>query len=168
MSEQDGHNPESRAKTAGGDLTDREFVTFEIGGQLFGADVLEVQDVFQPHSITPIPLARSEIAGLLNLRGRIVTAFDARSRLGLPQRDVTSEPPMAIGIERDGEPYGLLIDCVREVMRPTSESFEANPVHMDGKWADVARGVYRLKDRLLVVLDLDRLLDANQNLAQAA
>ncbi len=139
---------------------DREYVTFEIGGQLFGADVLEVQDVFQPHAITPIPLARTEIAGLLNLRGRIVTAFDARSRLGLTAREPSSAPPMAIGIERDGETYGLLIDRVREVMRPSIESFEANPVHLDARWADVARGVYRLKDRLLVVLDLDRLLDS--------
>lgn len=146
---------------------EREYVTFEIGGQLFGADVLEVQDVFQPHQITPIPLARAEIAGLLNLRGRIVTAFDARSRLGLPPREPNSAPPMAIGIERDGEPYGLLIDRVREVMRPSLDTFEANPVHLDSRWADVARGVYRLKERLLVVLDLDRLLDSN-NAAQAA
>src|SRR4051794_31747098 len=91
-----------------------EYVTVTIGDQLFGLPISRVQDVFMPERLTRVPLAPPEIAGVLNLRGRIVTAIDMRSRLGLPRRQGTG-PTMAVGIECNGESYGLLIDAVGEV-----------------------------------------------------
>src|SRR6201990_1783938 len=88
-----------------------EFVTAVIGGQLFGLPISRVQDVFMPERLTRVPLAPPEIAGVLNLRGRIVTAVDLRRRLGLPPRS-DGRPAMAVGIELKGESYGLLIDSV--------------------------------------------------------
>ena len=75
-----------------------EYVTAVIGGQLFGLPISRVQDVFMPERLTRVPLAAPEIAGVLNLRGRIVTAIDMRRRLGLPPRE-DGRPPMAVGIE---------------------------------------------------------------------
>src|SRR5205085_8924717 len=88
-----------------------EYVTAVIGEQLFGLPISRVQDVFMPDRLTRVPLASAEIAGVLNLRGRIVTAIDMRRRLGLPPR-TDPRPPMAVGIECGGESYGLLIDSV--------------------------------------------------------
>ena len=72
-----------------------EYVTVLIGDQLFGLPISRVQDVFMPDRITRVPLAEPEIAGVLNLRGRIVTAVDMRRRLGLPPRG-DDRPPMAV------------------------------------------------------------------------
>ena len=82
-----------------------EYVTVTLDGQIFGLPIARVQDVFMPESLTRVPLSSPEIAGVLNLRGRIVTAIDLRRRLGLPPRDHAMRP-MAVGIEWRGESYG--------------------------------------------------------------
>ena len=137
-----------------------EVVSVTISGQLFGIPVLQVQDVLGPQRITPIPLAPREIAGSLNLRGRIVTAIDMRRRLDLPPRD-DNAPRMAIEIECRGESYGLLIDAIGEVLKLAAAGHEDNPVNLDGRLARVAAGVHRLDSKLMVVLDVDRVLDLN-------
>ena len=135
-----------------------EYVTVLIGGQLFGLPISRVQDVFMPERLTRVPLAAPEIAGVLNLRGRIVTALDMRRRLDLPPRQ-DNRPPMAVGIELKGESYGLLIDTVGEVMKLADGRREPNPVNLDARLASVSAGVHRLDGQLLVVLDVDRVLD---------
>jgi purine-binding chemotaxis protein CheW len=103
----------------GADYT--EFVTFTTAGQLFGVPIGRVQDVFKPSHITPVPLAGAEIAGVLNLRGRIVTMIDLRRRLELEQGE-NDRTPMPIGIEARGESLGLLVDAVGEVLNlPNAE-----------------------------------------------
>jgi purine-binding chemotaxis protein CheW len=135
-----------------------DFVTVHIGDQLFGIPISLVQDVFQPQRITSVPLSHPDIAGVLNLRGRIVTAIDCRSRLGIGRRTETG-PRMAVGIEHQSESYGLVIDKVGEVLSLSAQQFEANPANLDPKWRGVSKGVYRLDGKLLVVLDVASLLD---------
>jgi purine-binding chemotaxis protein CheW len=109
--------------------------------------------------MTPVPLSRSEIAGVLNLRGRIVTAIDARSRLGLPPREKTPGiQSLAIGVEYGGESFGMVIDEIGEVVRLDDAQMEQNPVNLDATWSGVSRGVYRLDNRLLVIMDIDQML----------
>ena len=135
-----------------------EYVTFTTADQLFGLPIEGVQDVFKPSSITRVPLAGPEIAGVLNLRGRIVTAIELRSRLGLGQRD-KGAVPMAIGIESKGESFGLLVDAVGEVLKLADGEREPNPINLDRNLGRVSAGVYRLDGQLLVVLDIDRVLE---------
>jgi purine-binding chemotaxis protein CheW len=135
-----------------------EYVTVTIGDQLFGLPIGQVQDVFVPGHLTPVPLAPEEIAGVLNLRGRIVTAVDMRCRLGLPGRD-KRQKSMAVGIDLNGESYGLVIDTVGEVLKLHENTREAVPINLDARLAQVAAAVHRLDDELLVVLDVARLLD---------
>jgi len=135
-----------------------EFVTFTIAGQVFGLPIARVQDVFKPLRMTHVPLAGAEIAGVLNLRGRIVTAIDMRNRLEVRRRENTAAP-MAIGVEAKGESFGLLVDAVGEVLKLPDSQREANPINLDRKLAALADGVYRLDGQLLVVLDIDRVLD---------
>ncbi|WP_439924273.1 chemotaxis protein CheW [Nitrobacter sp. JJSN] len=135
-----------------------EYVTTTIGGQLFGLPISRVQDVFMPERLTRVPLASNDVAGVLNLRGRIVTAIDMRARLGLPKED-TGRPPMAVGVELRGESYGLLIDSIGEVMKLADEGREVNPVNLDPRMAKMSAGVHRLDGQLMVVLDVDRVLE---------
>jgi len=135
-----------------------EYVTAMIGGQLFGLPIVRVQDVFIPERLTRVPLAPPEIAGVLNLRGRIVTLIDLRRRFGLGQREV-GEVVMAIGVESRAESYGLLIDSVGEVLKLDDAAREPNPINLDQRLARVSAGIYRLDGQLLIVVDVDRVLD---------
>jgi purine-binding chemotaxis protein CheW len=168
-----------------------EYVTALIGGQLFGLPIERVQDVFMPERLTRVPLAATEIAGLLNLRGRIVTVVDMRRRLDFEAvvnggsvvpllradsatadaaaaaKPVARRACLAVGIEHKGESYGLLIDQIGEVLKLPAAGREPNPVNLDPRLARVSAGVHRLDGRLLVVLDVDRVLDVGPS-AQAA
>jgi len=144
-----------------------EFVTFTIDGQIFGLPIACVQDVFKPTRITKVPLAAGEIAGVLNLRGRIVTAIDMRYRLEVKRRE-EGDASMAIGIEAKGESFGLLVDAVGEVLKLPAAQREPNPINLDRKLAVLSAGIYRLDGQLLVVLDIDRILDLRAETAAAA
>lgn len=135
-----------------------QFVTVVIGGQLFGLPISQVHDVFVPESVTRVPLAAPEVAGVLNLRGRIVTAIDMRRRLHLPPRK--DGQMMAVGIEHKGESYGLVIDTVGEVLNLSADSREPNPTNLDKRWAEISGGVHRLDGKLMIILDVERLLGA--------
>ena len=142
------------------------FVTMTVGDQLFGIPVLEVHDVFMPTKLAHVPMAAPEVAGVLNLRGRIVTAIDLRRRLGYPPRD-DGHPMMAVVIENHGEPYSLLVDSVGEVLSLAEASFERNPVNLAPRWREVSDGVYRLKDHLMVVLHLNKIIGSGAGAAAA-
>lgn len=139
-----------------------DYVTVMIGDQILGLPIGRVHDVFITNRITLVPRAPSEIVGLLNLRGRIVTAICLRRRLGRPvtlRQDREGKTELvAVGIDHGGEAYALIVDAVGEVMRLDQSTFEPTPVHLDRKWAALATGVHRLEDRLLVVLDVDAIL----------
>src|ERR1700704_262481 len=151
-------------KATGDQIT--KYVTAMSGGQLFGLPISRVQDVFMPDRITRVPLSVPEIAGVLNLRGRIVTAIDMRRRLGLPPRS-DDKPSMAVGIELKGESYGLLIDTVGEVMKLGDETREPDPVNLDGRLARVSGGVHRLDGQLMVFLDVDHVLNHGRDAMDA-
>jgi len=135
-----------------------EFVTVLIADQLFGLPISRVHDVFMVDRLTRVPLAPPEIAGILNLRGRVVTTIDMRRRLDLPARE-EGRGNMAVGIEHRGESYGLLIDSVGDVLKISAASRDPNPVNLDLRWSRVAEGVVQLDDRLMVVLDVERVLE---------
>lgn len=143
-----------------------EYITVTIAGQLFGLPILEVQDVFMPEAVAQVPLAGHDVAGVLNLRGRIVTAIDMRKRLGLPPRD-EGHTQMAVGIEYKGESYGLIIDQVQEVHRLSSETFEPNPANLDPRWTSISAGVHRLDGSLMVVFDVNKVLGLDVESAAA-
>jgi purine-binding chemotaxis protein CheW len=101
-----------------------------------------------------VPLAPATVAGLFNLRGRVLTILSMRAMLGLPAQDAGAEK-IAVGIEWQGEAFGLLVDRVNEVMSLSDASREANPANLDARWAGLSAGVHRLADQLLIELSLD-------------
>jgi purine-binding chemotaxis protein CheW len=132
-------------------------LTLTVAGQLCAVPVLAVRDVLGVQVITRIPLAPPEVAGSLNLRGRIVTAVDLRSRLGLPARE-PGQVAMSVVVEVGGELYSLLADQVGEVLTLHAEDRAPNPQTLDPAWKEFALGVHRQGDQLLVLLDVDQLL----------
>ncbi|ACB79876.1 MULTISPECIES: chemotaxis protein CheW [Methylorubrum] len=137
------------------DTTD--YVTVFVGETMFGLTIDRVHDVFVPAGITPVPLAPREIVGLLNLRGRVVTALCLRRRLGIPGREAGAAE-MAIGLEQAGETFALIVDGVGEVLKLGADTQEPVPINLDARWRDISLGVHRLDGRLLVILDVDALL----------
>jgi purine-binding chemotaxis protein CheW len=140
----------------GGDAA-QMVLTLTVAGQLCGVPVLAVRDVLGVQAITPIPLAPREVAGSLNLRGRIVTAVDLRARLGLAPRE-QARGAMSVVVEVGGELYSLLADEVGEVLSLPVEERATNPPTLDALWRDVSLGVHHHGESLLVILDVERLL----------
>lgn len=148
-----------------------DYVTMLIGDQLFGIPVLQVQDVLNPMPVTRVPLAQPEVSGVLNLRGRIVTAVNVRTRLGLGPLVVDAESKKKAGgmnvvVEHNGELYSLQVDQVGEVMSCPAGDFEAPPQTLDSRWRQIASGVYRLSGKLLIVLDVTQLLNFTERTAE--
>jgi purine-binding chemotaxis protein CheW len=133
------------------------YVTATIAGQLFGLPIDRVQDVFTLGALSRVPLAPPDIAGLMNLRGRVVTAVDIRGRLGGASAPAEAGA-LAIGIGAAGDSYGLVVDRIGEIVTVPGGALEANPIHLDPSWAALSRGVHRLETDLLVVLDVDAML----------
>jgi purine-binding chemotaxis protein CheW len=154
---------ETRERLPGGlppvvDAAAEMVLTLTVAGQLCGVPVLAVRDILAAQAITRVPLAPPEVAGSLNLRGRIVTAIDLRRRLGLPGRAPGSAPPMSVVVEQGGELYSLLSDGVGEVVALPAEGFAGNPPTLGSVWREVSRGVHRRGEGLLIMLDVDRIL----------
>ena len=133
-----------------------DYLTVKIGGQMFGMPVLEIQDVLGPQRITRIPLVPPQVAGALNLRGRIVTAIDARVRLDLP-KDLSGGREMSVVVEYRGELYSIIVDEVGEVL--SLQHIQPNPPTLNMSWRAISSGIVRLQKELLVIVDISRLLD---------
>lgn len=138
---------------------EHQYCTFFLDGYYFGIDVLEVQEVIRCQPMTPTPLAPPVVRGLMNLRGQIVTALDLRRRLDLPDRPDGAAPVNVIVPTDDGA-VSLLVDEIGDVVAVTDGAFERPPETLRGPARDLIRGAYKLSDRLLLALDLDRVLDA--------
>ncbi len=148
-------NPESQNAVLGRE--GKDFLTINVAGQMFGIPILQVQDVLGETKVTRIPLAPPQVCGSLNLRGRIVTAIDVRKCLGIPPLE--GEPSnMSVVVMYDDELYSLVIDDVGDVLTLKDKDYEQNPATLDVMWKSVSLGVYRLDGKILVVLDIPKLL----------
>lgn len=137
----------------------QNFLTVIVAGQRFGIPILQVQDVLGQQRVTRVPLAPAEVAGSLNLRGRIVTAIDVRKRLSLAPRDASQAKEMSVVVEHENELYSLVIDQVGDVLMLEDDTFENTPGTLDPLWREISSGVYRLKGELLVILDVPKFLN---------
>lgn len=147
-----------RNQAIAGTATEADLMlTLTVAGQNCGVAVLVVRDVLGSQTITPIPLAPAEIAGAMNLRGRIVTAVDLRRRLGLAPREAGAKP-MSVVVEQGGELYAMLADQVGEVIPLAAEERAPNPPTLEPLWREVSLGVHRRDGQLLILLDVERLL----------
>ncbi|MDH3702085.1 MAG: chemotaxis protein CheW [Alphaproteobacteria bacterium] len=146
-----------------------QFVMMQVGNQDIAFAIQDVRDAVEPHAITPIPLAPSAIAGVMNLRGRIVTVIDLRRILGGEddggENGREYSHMTGITVDRPEGPFTLLVDSVSEVRRIERSLLEAPPVTLDPALKRLCMGVFQLPGRLVVLLDVDRILEPETILA---
>lgn len=130
----------------------RQFCTFYLDNLLFGVDLHDVQEVMCYLDITQIPLAPPVVEGLINLRGQIVTALNLRRQLELSPRSDEARP-MSVVVRSDEGAISLLVDEVGDVIEVEDSTFEPPPETLQESMRSMIVGVYKLKDRLLHVLD---------------
>ena len=146
-------------------VEEQQFTTFYLDGLYFGIGVLKVQEVIKYQPTTRVPLAPTVVRGLINLRGQIVTAIDLRRRLGLSDRP-DDELPMNVVVRTDDGVVSLLVDEIGDVIEASDATFEAPPANLTGPAREHIRGVYKLRDRLLLVLDAEKVVSIGDDLEQ--
>ncbi|HEY3216101.1 MAG TPA: chemotaxis protein CheW [Candidatus Eisenbacteria bacterium] len=134
----------------------RPVCTFALGDLLFGVEAMRVVEVTRRHALAPMPLAPRAVRGLINLRGRILPAVDLRGCLGLDPIPAGEGPILVIRCS-EGD-FGLLVDEVRDVLMLDPSLIEPRPAHARGSTAELVEGVCPLLDRLLLLLDVPRVL----------
>jgi purine-binding chemotaxis protein CheW len=132
-----------------------QLATFWLDGDLYGVEVEHVQEVLRSQSITRVPLAPPAVAGLINLRGQVVTAIELRERLGRPARPAGTDA-VVIVVRLHGEAVSLLVDSIADVVDVDLRDFEAPPDTLDGSARELIRGAYKLSGQLLLALDVNR------------
>jgi purine-binding chemotaxis protein CheW len=132
-----------------------QFTTFYLDGLLFGVEVSKVQEVIRYQEMTRVPLASPVIRGLINLRGQIVTALDLRRRINFNER-ASDKLPMNVVVRSGAEIVSLLVDEIGDVLEVGEDDFERPPDTLQGEARELIRGTYKLKDKLLLVLDTEK------------
>jgi purine-binding chemotaxis protein CheW len=134
-----------------------QLVTFSIGDEEFGVDILKVQEIIRMMEITKVPRAPDFVEGVINLRGKVIPILDLRKRFGLVSRGHDKHTRIIV-IEINNMIVGFVVDSVSEVLRIPSSTVEPPPPVVSGMESEYISGVGKLEDRLLILLDLDRLL----------
>ena len=133
----------------------QQFCTFFLKEQFFGVPVGQVQEVIRYQEMTRVPLVPQVIRGLINLRGQIVMAVDLRRRFGMEERP-EGQLPMNVVVRTDDGAVSFLVDEIGDVLEAEEESFERPPETLQAQARELVRGIYKLQDRLMLVLDTER------------
>ena len=139
-----------------------QLVTFSIGEEEFGVDILKVQEIIRTMEITKVPKAPGFVEGVINLRGKVIPIIDLRRRFGLSSKEHDKHTRIIV-IEINNMIVGFVVDSVSEVLRIPASTVEPPPAGVAGMESEYISGVGKLQDRLLILLDLDRLL-SNEDL----
>jgi purine-binding chemotaxis protein CheW len=132
-----------------------QYWSFRVGRLYFGVAVQDVQEVIRYQEMTRVPHAPADIAGLINLRGQIVTAIDLRKKLGLPDRSADALP-MNVVVRTDDGAVSLLVDEIGDVLQLEEAIYEPAPETLTGVSRELITGVYKLKKELLLILDISK------------
>jgi len=135
-----------------------QLCTFFLDGHFFGVPVQQVQEVIRYQEMTRVPLVPQVIRGLINLRGQIVTAIDLRRRLGMTERPA-DQLPMNVVVRTDDGALSLLVDEIGDVIEVEEKTFEQPPETLKGVALEMIRGVHKLPERLLLLLDTERVVN---------
>jgi len=147
----------SEATTAADGQMTRQYTTFYLEGLFFGVETVKVQEVLKYQPTTPVPLAPGVVGGLINLRGQIVTSIDLRRRLELSDRPADKAPLNVVVRGEDGA-VSLLVDEIGDVIEVNPELHESPPENTPEKVRETLQGVYKLPDRLLLALAIEKVL----------
>ena len=138
-----------------------QLVSFKIGDEEFGIDILSVQEINRMSQITKVPNTPDFIEGVINLRGRIIPVIDLRVKLGMTRKDHGKNTRIVV-VELKGQTIGFIVDEVSEVLRIPKDITEAPPDMVGGVNSDYITSIGKLEDRLLILLDLEKILSTSE------
>lgn len=141
-----------------------QLVTFQVGGEEFGLDVFAVHEILRWQAVTPVPRAPAFVEGVLDVRGAVVPVVDLRRRFEVPDVAYTDETRIVL-VDFSGERMGLVVDSVTEVLRAPETSVSAPPAYIRGLAAEFMRGIVRHEGRLIILMDLARILTSEERIA---
>jgi purine-binding chemotaxis protein CheW len=150
---------------ANGDIL--QLVTFNLANEEFGVDITRVQEINRMMDITKIPNAPEFIEGVVNLRGKIVPVVDLRKKLGFPEKEHDKSTRIMV-VEVNGMVLGFIVDSVSEVLRIPESTIEPPPSLVGGVESDYLNGVGKLDDRLLLLINLEKVIKTDQLSSEAA
>lgn len=138
-----------------------QLVSFNVGNEEFGVDILCVQEINRMLQITKVPNAPEFVDGVINLRGKVIPVIDLRQKLGMPRKEHDKNTRIIV-VEVNNKTVGFIVDAVREVLRIPSEITEAPPDIAAGVNSEFIKSVGKLEDRLLILIDLEKILSVNE------
>lgn len=138
-----------------------QLVSFKIGDEEFGVDILSVQEINRMSQITKVPNTPDFIEGVINLRGRVIPVIDLRVKLGMARKEHDKNTRIVVA-ELKGQTLGFIVDEVSEVLRIPKEITEAPPEMVGGVDCDYITAIGKLEDRLLILLDLEKILSTSE------
>jgi purine-binding chemotaxis protein CheW len=141
--------------TTSGD--ERQLVVFQLGAELYGCEISRVHEIIRLQSVTKVPRAPAFVEGVINLRGKVIPVVDLRRRFGLPTADHTRASRIVV-VEIGDQVVGIVVDGVSEVLRVNSAIVEPPSPVVTGIDSEYLHGIAKLADRLVILLDLDRIL----------
>jgi purine-binding chemotaxis protein CheW len=147
---------ETKAGVASDELL--QLVSFNIGSEEFGVDILKVQEINRMVEITKVPQAPNYVEGVINLRGKVIPIVDLRKRFNLEQKDYNKNTRIVV-VDINGSIMGMVVDSVSEVLRLPSNTIEPPPEIVTGINSEYIKGVAKLEDRLLIFLDLSKVIN---------
>jgi purine-binding chemotaxis protein CheW len=156
MGMSDARNSSNTITTDGDEVL--QWVTYKLGEETYGINVMQVQEVLRHTEIAPVPGAPDYVLGIINLRGNVVTVIDTRSRFGLPSSDISDNTRIVI-IESDQQVVGILVDSVAEVVYLRSSEIDSAPNVGTEESAKFIQGVSNRDGQLLILVDLNKLLN---------
>jgi purine-binding chemotaxis protein CheW len=142
----------ARRATARGPV--REFLTFALGEDVFGVELARIKEILSPPPVTPVPRAPSDVVGVCSVRGLLVTVVDLRARLKLAARMASRRTRILLAIAPSGEPVGLLVDEVRQVVRLAEDDMELAASGLGAEVGEFVLGIGRPQGEFIVLLDL--------------
>ena len=138
-----------------------QWVTFKLDNEVYGINVMQVQEVLRHSEIAPVPGAPDYVMGIINLRGNVVTVIDTRQRFGLPPEEISDQTRIVI-IEAEGQVIGILVDSVSEVVYLRQSEIETTPNIGNEDSGRFIQGVCNKNDELLILVELNKLLTENE------
>lgn len=141
-----------------------QLVTFRVGSEEFGLDVFAVHEILRYGGVTPVPRAPEFVEGVLEVRGAVVPVVDLRRRFEVPEVRHDDDTRIVL-VEFGDERLGLVVDSVTEVLRAPETAISAAPAYIRGLAAEFVRGIVRLPGRLVILLDLERILSSQERIA---
>ena len=136
-----------------------QLVTFVVANEEFAVDILAVQEINRMMNLTRVPASPPAVEGVINLRGKIIPVIDLRKRFGMPTGEKTDRMRIVV-VEVHGRVVGFIVDSVNEVLRISSNIVEPAPAMVSSVDTEFISGVGKLEDRLLILLDIQKLFDA--------